>query len=73
MQCINGNISTTRRGRQIVSDLIIGVVLGVCVGMYIGNEKARRWTNNHLFRSKKRKKQEPEKKQEDSWGKDWDK
>ena len=47
-------------------DLIIGVVLGVCVGMYIGNEKARRWTNNHLFRSKKRKKQEPEKKQEDS-------
>ena len=54
-------------------DLIIGVVLGVFMGMYIGNQTARKWTNDHLFRSKKKKNQEPEKKHEDGWGKDWDK
>jgi uncharacterized membrane-anchored protein len=46
-------------------ELIIGAILGVLVGLYIGNDKARKWTNDHLFKSKKKKKQEPEKKQEE--------
>jgi len=55
-------------------ELIIGAILGVFVGLYIGNDKARKWTNDHLFKSKKKKKQqEPEKKHEDGWGKDWEK
>lgn len=51
-----------------MTDLIIGAILGLFVGIWASNAKARKWVADKVFKSKKVKE---EKKQEDGWGKDW--
>ena len=51
-----------------MTDLIIGAILGLFVGIWVSNAKARKWIADKVFKSKK---VNEEKKQEDGWGKDW--
>ncbi len=57
---------TSERRKKM--DLIIGAILGLFVGIWASNAKARKWVADKVFKSKKVKE---EKKQEDGWGKDW--
>jgi len=52
-----------------MTDLIIGVVLGVFAGVYVSNPKARKWVSDHLFK-KKAKPVEKEKPESKPWS--WD-
>lgn len=47
-----------------MTDLIIGAVIGVFVGIYVSNPKARKWVADKVFKSKRAKLEE---KKKDKW------
>ena len=52
-----------------MTDLIIGVVVGLFIGIYVSSPKARKWVADKAFKKKAKKQEEPKVEKKDNW--DW--